>query len=99
MNLFLDLIDDRVQTNIDVFLFGDFGSARLGSNVETDNYDSGLRIVRLRSRRQQHVRFGDSTDTGADNPNLDLVGRKFFEGSAQNFDRTLNVGFENNKQF
>ena len=82
LDLFFDLVNDRVQANIDVFLFGDIGGTRLGPNVEADDNDRGRSVVGLRCRCEQNVGFGDRADAGTNNADLDLLGRKFFERAA-----------------
>jgi hypothetical protein len=57
-----------------------------------------LRVVGLRRRSEQNVGFGNRADARTNDAHFDFLGRKFFERSAQNFDRTLNVRFENDEK-
>ena len=70
-----------------------------GRTLKSDDHDRGRSVVSLCRRSKQNVRFGDRTDTGTNNANLDLLGRKFFERSLEHLDRTLNVGLENDEKF
>ena len=67
--LVAELVDDRVQANLDLFLVGQLGGVALGANVEADDDGVGR-------RGQQHVVGGDRTDAGADDVDLDLIGRE-----------------------
>ena len=70
----------------------------LRPDVESDDDDRGRCVVGLRRRGEQHVRFGDRTDTGTNDANLDLLSRKLLERSLENLDRTLHVGLENDEK-
>src|SRR5205807_6205492 len=59
LNLFFDLVDDRMQTNVDAFLFRQFVGARFGPHVEADDDDCCRCLAGLRRGRKQHIRFGD----------------------------------------
>src|SRR5690606_16453541 len=99
LDLFFDLVNDRVQATIDVFHSRDLGGTRFRTNVETDDNDRRRCVIGLCRRSKQNIRFGNGADARPDNAHLDLVGRKFFERSFQNLDRTLNVRLQNNEKF
>ncbi len=70
------LVNNRVQPNINAFLLRQISSLSFRANPEPD--DDGAR-----RRSQQDVRFGNSTHAGMNNFELHLVGRKFREHLAQ----------------
>src|SRR5205085_6069334 len=47
-NFFLDLVDDRVQPDVDIFLLCNFRGTSFRSNIEPDDHDRSRKIVGLR---------------------------------------------------
>ncbi len=88
-----------MQANIHVLVLGDITDAGLGPHVKSDNDNRRRIVIRLRCRSKQNVRFGDRTDTGSDDPDLDLFRRKLLERSLENLDRALYVSLENDQKF
>src|SRR5215469_13812919 len=58
LDLVLQLVDDRVQADIHFLLLRELLRLAFGAHVEADD-------DRVRCRSQQHVTFGDGTDTRA----------------------------------
>src|SRR6185436_12213018 len=54
-NLFLDLVNDRVETNVDCLLLRDVCRTCFGSHVEADDHDCRRRRSSLRRGTEQHV--------------------------------------------
>ena len=61
-----DVVNDRVQADIDLLAIRQFRSLSFRSHVEAD--DDGVR-----SRSQQNVRFGDGADARMQDADLHLV--------------------------
>ena len=84
LNLIRQLVDDGVQSNVDLFLLGRRLRGTLGTNVEADD-------DRLRRRRQQHVGLGDRADTGVNHANTNLVVGQLLQRVGQDFGGTADV--------
>src|SRR6266404_1586843 len=88
---FFDLIDqlvnDRVELDLDAFVFGFVGHAAVHAGVKAED-DRG------RSRGKGHVGFGDGADGAVDDFEGDFVGLDFFESFDNRFDRALGIGFD-----
>src|SRR5581483_11572939 len=92
LDLILQLVNDRVQADIDFFLLRQFLRFALRANVEADD-------DRIRSRCEQHVGFGNGADARSQQLQANLVVRKFREQVAEHFDRALYVAFEDDVEF
>ena len=91
LDLVGQLVDDRVQPDVDFFLLGHGLRRALRPDVEADD-------DRVRRRRQQHVGFGDRADARVQHANLDLVVRQFLKRVGQHFGRAADVGLQNDVQ-
>src|SRR5215470_6710882 len=94
-NLLLDLVDDRVQPDVHIFLSGHLFGARFGPNVEADDHGG----LSFRRARQERVRFGDRADAGMDHADFNLVRREPRQNLFDGLDRALRVRLEDDQQF
>ncbi len=78
-DLVLQLVDDGVEADLDVFALGDLGGLAVGPDVEADD-DC------VRGRGQKDVRFRDGADTCTQDANANLFGRHLLEGVGEDFD-------------
>src|SRR5579883_2154021 len=92
LHLFDEVVDDRVDPDVDLLLIGGRRRVAFGLDVEADDQS-------LRRRGEQDVRFVDRTDTGRQNADLDLVGRELLQHVGEHFRGTAHVRFENDEQF
>src|SRR5262249_35341084 len=98
-DLFLDLIDDRMQADVDVLLFGRVFGAGLRPHVEADDHRRGAGFGGVGRAGQQHIVVSDRADARADDADFDFFGRKFGQRVFKHFDRALNVSLEDDQQF
>src|SRR5205085_2603660 len=75
LDLLLDLVNDRVEANVDLLLAGDLRGACLGTNIKPYDHNRCPRLLSLSCGGEQHVRFVYRTDTGTDDADLDLLSR------------------------
>src|SRR5687767_10837921 len=97
--LLLDLVDDRVEPDVDVLLPRELGRPDLGSDVEADDDDGAPGGLGLRGGGQEHVRLGDGADARAHDAHLDGVGRELGERRLEDLDRALHVGLDDGQEF
>ena len=86
------IVNDAVHTHVDFFMFCHLAGCRIGADVEADNQS-------VRCRSQHDIRFIDGANTGVDDGNTDFVALNAHEGLAQGFDGTLDVAFDDERQF
>ena len=86
-HLVLQLVDDRVQADFNVFAIGKILRLLFRLDVEPD--DDGVRC-----RGQKDVRFGDGTDAGMQDLDAHLLGGHAYEHIGQHFDRALHIALE-----
>ena len=91
LHLVDDVVDDRVQADVDLLALGDVGGVAIRPHVEAD--DDGVR-----RRRQQHVRLVDRADAAVDDADLDLLVGQLGQRVAEHFGRTLHVGLDDDRQ-
>src|SRR5262245_58254133 len=91
-NLFLYLVDDRVQPDVDVLLFGGVVGPGFGAHVEPDDHRCGPGFCGVGGAGQQHVVVSYRSDPRADDADFDFFGRKFGQRVLEHLDRTLDVG-------
>jgi hypothetical protein len=91
LHLVGDVVDDRVQADVDLRALGDVGGVAIGPHVEADD-------DRVRRRREQHVGLVDGADAGVDDPDLDLLVGQLGERVGQHFGRALHVGLDDDRQ-
>src|SRR5690606_11140600 len=85
------IVDDRVHTDIDLFLVGQGSGIVHRPYVETDDHGIG-------GTGQQYIGFGDGPNPLMDDVDLDLIGGQLLEGIRQGLDRTVHVPFEDDVQ-
>ncbi len=78
-DLVLQLVDDGVQANLDVFALGDFGGLAIGPDVEADD-DC------VRGGGEENVGLGDGADTGVKDADANLFGGHALERVGEDFD-------------
>ena len=88
----VDVVDDRVQADVDALAVGDVGGVAIRPDVEADD-------DRVRRRRQQHVGLVDRADAAVDDPDLDLLVGQLGQRVGQHFGRALHVGLDDDRQF
>ena len=91
LHLVDDVVDDRVQADVDLLALGDVGGVAVGPHVEAD--DDGVR-----RRRQQHVRLVDRADAAVDDADLDLLVAQLRQRVAEHFGRALHVRLDDDRQ-
>src|SRR5215471_18662248 len=91
LDFVLELINDRVQTDIYFLHLRQLLGLALRTNVEADNH-------RIRGRRQQHIVFCNRAHTGMQDLDLDFIGCKLGQRVRQYFCRSLHVSLENDRQ-
>src|SRR5438270_3069478 len=92
LDLVLQLVNDRVQADVYLFLLRQFLRFAFRTHVEAN--DDGIR-----RRGQQHVRLSNRAHAGVQHFEADFIVREFGEQVAEYFDRAPNVSLENNIQF
>ena len=90
-DLVLQLVDDRVQPDLDAFLLGQFCSLALRPDVEAD-HDG------VRRRSQQDVALRDGADTAVEDLDPHLLGRHLAERVGEHLYGALHVALENERQ-
>src|SRR5262245_10251422 len=98
-DLFFHFIDDRMQPDVDVLLFGRVVGAGFGSHVEPDDHRRRAGLGGVGRAGEQHVVVGDRADARADDADFDLLGREFGQRVLEHLDGALDVGLENDQQF
>src|SRR5450631_3649029 len=92
---FLHLVDQFVNNTVELHLnrlaFRDVHGHALDLDVETDDY-------RVRRAREQDVGFGNRSDAGMNNLEVDLLALDLTQRADQRFERTLRVAFQNDEQ-
>ena len=83
---FLDVVCNIVDV-----LTGHVAGMRNGTDVKADNQSIG-------SFRQGDIRFRNRSDGRVQDLDADLIVGEFFDGSLNGFNRSLNIGFDNNRQ-
>src|SRR6185295_18903317 len=91
-NLLLDLVDDRVEPDVNILLLCYFLGARFRPHVEANDHRRRARCRHIGSAGQQYIRFGNRADTRANDPHLNLVRRELDERIFKHFYRALYVG-------
>src|SRR3989442_14018781 len=86
LNLFFDLVDNRVQADVHVLLFRKVAGARFRPHIEADNYHRARRSAGLGRRCQQHVRLGDRAHAGADDFNFHALARHLLQSRFEDLD-------------
>ena len=86
------VIDDIEILELDAVALGERLRLRIGADVKADNW-------RARCGGQLHVAFGDSADTRTQHAHLDQVSRDLVHGMDNCLDRTLYVGFDDQRIF
>src|SRR4030095_4603497 len=66
LDLVDDVVDDRVETNVDLLALGHVAGVPIGPDVEANTDFVGC-------RREEHVRLVDRADAAVDDPDLDLL--------------------------
>src|SRR5450830_288454 len=87
LDVFDDVVDHVVVTHIQTFLLDDLPCASIGTHVEAEQYSAG-------GQCQVGVGLGDTTDAATDNTHLHFVVTQAVQGAVQRFQRTADVGFE-----
>src|SRR5689334_16435171 len=87
LDVFDDVVDHVVVTHIQTFLLDDLASAGIGTHVEAEQYSVG-------GQCQVGIGFGDTTDAATDHTHLHFVVTQAVQGAVQRFQRTTDVGFE-----
>ena len=80
-DLVLQLVDDGVQTDLDVFALGDLGGLAIGPDVEAD--DDGVR-----GGGEQDVGLGDGADAGVQDADANLLGGHALRASRRGLRRS-----------
>src|SRR6266542_3036085 len=97
-DLFFHFIDDRMQPDVDVLLFGRVVGAGFGSHVEPDDHRRRAGLGGVGRAGEQHVVVGDRADARADDADFDLLGREFGQRVLEHLDGALHVGLEDDQQ-
>src|SRR5471032_2223637 len=87
LDVFDDVVDHVVVTHIQTFLLDNPASASIGTHVEAEQYSVG-------GQCQVSVGLGDTTNPATDNTHLHFVVTQAVQGTVQRFQRTTDVGFE-----
>ena len=90
-DIFNGIVDDSVQSQIDLFLFSHNFGLIVRTNIETDN-------DRIGSRSKGYIRFVDGTNTAMDNLNCHFIIGEFCKTLFNSLYRTLNIRFDNDIQ-
>ena len=91
LHLVDDVVDDRVQADIDLVALGHVRRVAIGPDVEAD--DDGVR-----RGREQHVRFVDRADAAVDDADLHPLVAQLRERVGEHFGRPLHVGLDDDRQ-
>ena len=91
LDIIQNIINDGIILNLNIIAAGHITGLRIGTNVKTDNQ-------RMRRLCQSNIGFGNRPDRRMQNLNADLIIGKFGNSALNCFNRTLNVGFDNNRQ-
>ena len=78
------LIDNRIETNVNLFLFGQFGGLRNRTNVEAD--DDGVR-----GRRKHDIRLRNAARRTVDETQANFLTLQLGEGVPQRLNRAMNI--------
>ena len=84
-------VNDAVEFYLDAFAFRRGHRHAFDFDVEADD-------DRVRCARQQNVGFGNRTDAGMNDLEIDLLALDLIERADQRFERTLRVAFQNDAQ-
>ncbi|RMT41165.1 hypothetical protein ALP47_05114 [Pseudomonas savastanoi] len=87
LDVFDDVVDHVVVTHIQTFLLDNLARASIGTHVEAKQYSVG-------GQCKVGVALGDTTDTATDYAHLHFVVTQAAQGALQCFQRTADVGFE-----
>ena len=91
LDLVDDLVDDRVEADVDLLAFGEVRGVALGPHVEADD-------DRLRGRRRAGRRLVDGADAEWMTRILTLSSDSFGERVGEHLDRALHVGLDDQRQ-
>ena len=86
-----DVVNDVVITDFNAFPARAISRLRIGANIEPD--DGSARGV-----RENDIRFSNTADPAVQDVRSDFIGSKVGERAINCFQRTLNIGFDHNRQ-
>ena len=81
-----------MQPDVNAFLLGQFLRLAFRADIESDDDGIGCRC-------QQHIGFGNRTDSGPQQFQADLVVRELRQEIAEHFHRTLHIALEDDVEF
>ena len=91
LDVVCNIVDDGIVANVNSIAPGGIARLRNGTDVKADNQSIG-------SFRQGDIRFRNRSDGRVQDLDADLIVGEFFDGSLNGFNRSLNIGFDNNRQ-
>src|SRR5690606_6781264 len=87
-----EVVDDRVQADIDALAVGQLLGLRGWSHVEAD--DDGIG-----GRGQHHIALGNAADRPLNDAKTYLARAQFFDRVPHSLDRALHIGFDQDVEF